>query len=238
MIFYLIFYFIVTSCLCLTDKNTNSAVWKSDASLEKMLKYLQEEESVITSASCISSASSSVTFRQDGSAHSSAHRLWVSRQIEPPRAPRAAVGNIQIKGFNSTLWLFHGLWTKLLFCSDWSFWQFVTHLGFFENKIKYTYIPCKILLPALIFEAVVNYLHRGWARVYVLSIRRRRWATSPRGGGRGGGGRGNERVSKWAENAAFSKGHHHPQALFPVFSSEAQDSRSLRMCSTYRSLAE
>lgn len=248
MIFYLIFYFFVTSCLCLTDKNTNSpawksvfrpAVWKSEASLLKMLKYLQEEERAITSASSVLLP---LLWQRRADISAGRFRSLISSSFMGEQSDRTTTSTsgccwkYSVKRFKFNVVTFPRALSRGLHC-----YSALLCDSFLNNKIKYTYIY--IFLAQSFF--LLSFLSQRWI-IYTEA----EWGSTciqfaavaephrPGAGGEGGGGRGYERVSKWAENAAFSKGHHHPQALFPVFSSEAQDSRSLRMCATYRSLVE
>lgn len=177
------------------------------------------------SSSCISarplSASCSVTFQQDVSDHSLIGSSFMDELAD--RTTICTSGcclKYKIKGSTSSLHRFrmdHVGEVILLFCFCWSFWHCEVSVLFCE-----TLFFAKTFFLLSFFESLVNYLHR--VRVYVLSIRRRHWATSPRGGGWGEVGLPSH-TKVWASEAKmqfFSKGHHHPQGLITVFSSEAR----------------
>lgn len=138
-----------------------------------MPKYLREEEGragnrLVTWASRTSGLLQ-LTFQQDGSDRSSVRGLWTSRQMEARRAPQAAAANIHIQGFHSTTWLFHRFLDSSCELSN----IILLLLEFLTHRRFWAFLEIVILifffLPALIFESVVNYLHR--VRVCMLPIR-------------------------------------------------------------------
>lgn len=157
-----------------------------------------------------------------GVTHQSDHSLispglWASRQIEPRRAPQAAAGNIQTKGLNSTTWLLHRFRINinlllLKFLTHWRFWTLKKKK---TKKRKHNFLQ----KPALVLESVVNYLQG--VRGCMLSIRRHRWATLPRGGQEGGAG--GPHTKEWASEAKMQRSPkvtstHRVSALFSALS--------------------